>query len=158
MCCINHLKSFSTVNAHWIFDMDTVFIMAMAQSCVCSDDLLRAFTKLFHLIYISLNVAASPRMIKRTLTCVCLSGSPLILQPLCTNPNSCTHPFYYRVVVWCLPKRCLNGVLLRRSISSPGRAAACASLRQLYLETRRLPVNQLSNAQICHLKFLWLLT
>ena len=72
-----------------------------------------------------------------------------------THP--CTHPFHYRVVVWCLPKRCLNGVLPCRSIPSPGRATACVSAGQLYLEARRLPVNQLSNAQICHLRFLWLL-
>lgn len=131
-CCINHLKSFSTVRAHWIFNMDTVFIMAVSQNCVCSDDLLRAFTKLFRLIYISLNVAASPRMIKRTLTCVCLSGGPLILQPLCPNPNSCTHPFYYRLVVWCLPKRCLNGVLLPQHIQPRACRCMCVSKTAIF--------------------------
>lgn len=159
MCCINHLKSFLTMNSQWIFNTDTVFIRAVSQNCVGSSKPAWCISKEvefdFHFMKgccLSQNDQEDPP------TRVGLGVGPLIHRAPRVRTHPCTHPFHYRAVVRRLAKRCLHGVLLGSSRSSPGRAAACVCATRLYLETRRLPVNQLSNAQICHLKFLWLLT
>lgn len=122
MCCINHLKSFLTMNSQWIFNADPVFITAVSQNCVSSSNLPDAFPKklnsIFHFMKgccISQNDQEEPGL---------RWSGPLVYEPI-------RAPTRFMTGLWC--DVCPKGALLGSSRSSPGRAAACVCVPDGYI-------------------------